>query len=95
MAGVINGDTTLKTRMLSSFQSDKATGSCNELLTGGMYYVTSGVTNRPSGVSDNGLVLTLGTSANYRIQIFSTALSQDYYIRKFIYTEWTAWAKLT
>ena len=81
--------------MLSYFQGDKTTGSCNDLLTGGMYYVTSDVTNKPSGVSGNGLIITLGTSASYRIQIFSTALSQDYYIRKFIYAEWTAWAKLT
>ena len=95
MAGIMNADTTLKMKMLSFFQGDKATGSCNELLTGGIYYIQSAVTDKPSGVSGNGIILTLGTSSNYRIQIFTSALSQDYYMRKFIFSEWSAWTKLS
>lgn len=95
MAGVINTDTTLKNKTLSSFQDDKSTGSCDDLLTGGIYYVTSNVTNKPSGVNENGIVLTLGTLSNYRFQIFTPASSQDFYIRKFIFLAWTTWVKLT
>ena len=95
VAGVINTDSTLKNKTLSSFQGDKATGSCDDLLTGGMYYVTSNVTNKPSGVNENGLVLTLGTLSNYRFQIFTPALSLDVYMRKFIFSAWTTWVKLT
>ena len=95
VAGVINSDTMLKNKMLSSFQVDKASGSFNDLLTGGMYYTSADVTDGPTGVSGSGLVITLGTLSNYRFQIFSPASSQHYYARKYIYSAWTAWAKIS
>ena len=95
MAGVIGKDSTLKNALLSTFQGDISTGSCNNLLTGGIYSVYEGVSNRPSGETGTGIAITLGTISNYRFQIYSSGSNDNYYIRKFIYGEWTTWTKLS
>ena len=95
VAGVVNKDSALKNALLSSFQGDMATGSCDDLPTGSMYSVYEGVSNRPSGQTGTGIAITLGTISNYRFQIYSSGSNNDYYIRKFIYGKWTEWTKLS
>ena len=95
VSGVVNKDSALKNALLSSFQGDMATGSCDDLPTGSMYSVYEGVSNRPSGQTGTGIAITLGTISNYRFQIYSSGSNNDYYIRKFIYGKWTEWTKLS
>ena len=58
VAGVVNKDSALKNALLSSFQGDMATGSCDDLPTGSMYSVYEGVSNRPSGQTGTGKAIT-------------------------------------
>lgn len=90
----INKNVNEKSRLTSSFQSDKTSGSCNDVMTGGIYYVSSAVTDKPSGISEAGILITIGSIDNYRFQIFSQASGNTYYIRKYIYGAWAAWVKM-
>lgn len=95
MAGVVNKDMFLKSALLSTFQGDMSTGSCDDLLPGGIYSISEEISNRPTDETGTGLAITLGLMSNYRFQIYSSGSNNNYYIRKFIYGKWGPWNKLT
>ena len=82
-----------KLRLISMMQGDKSSGSCNDCESGTIYYVQTSVGDLP--ITSAGLVITLGTIANYRLQIYIKSLSPfDLYYRTYIFSQWQKWTQM-
>lgn len=94
VAEQIHTQTQDKLRLISMVQGETMTpGSCDDLGTGKIYYVQSSTPNVP--LSANGIVVTLGTLKNYRLQFFINAVSPfEMYYRIHVYSAWQPWTKV-
>lgn len=89
----VNATQKAKVTQDSGYEIALASTDLNTVLMTGFYY-TTGSTNMPTGVSNNGHLQVFARSSTYAVQHYTPYSSSQVYIRVYNNGTWTAWSEL-